>query len=373
MCGLVNALGGVCDWQGRGSIDNELGVGENGELLHPAGRPEDALKASQGWVVRVAALVRQQLEEGKKYGRGAIMASGGVDAWIAVIAGALTGNPDPVALKPSQQALWRSRLTAIASESRSIYNEGGFLIRLVERLTRRIQRRWYVDTFGVQVQNNIPILPARIVLNENTVQSYRRPLIPTTLPQVPVPTVLPFHTFTYPLAPRDTRLISHRNALRISYSTLTQSWLPPCVYPPPRPPSPHLRIGYVSSDFNNHPLAHLMQSVFGIHDRTKYQIFCYATTPSDGSKYREKIERDAQHFSDVSQLTTQKIVEKIVNDEIHVLINLYVIVSISCDVFRYSCSIGTGIPKVRGMKSLLPDLRRSPCRSVDSILMRILA
>lgn len=28
-----------------------------------------------------------------------------------------------------------------------------------------------------------------------------------------------------------------------------------------------LRVGYVSSDFGNHPLSHLMQSVFGMHDR----------------------------------------------------------------------------------------------------------
>ena len=40
-----------------------------------------------------------------------------------------------------------------------------------------------------------------------------------------------------------------------------------------------LRVGYVSSDFGNHPLSHLMGSVFGMHDRTKYEVFCYA---SDG-------------------------------------------------------------------------------------------
>jgi predicted O-linked N-acetylglucosamine transferase (SPINDLY family) len=29
------------------------------------------------------------------------------------------------------------------------------------------------------------------------------------------------------------------------------------VFSPPSPPASHLNIGYVSSDFNNHPLAHL--------------------------------------------------------------------------------------------------------------------
>lgn len=32
------------------------------------------------------------------------------------------------------------------------------------------------------------------------------------------------------------------------------------------------RIGYVSSDLGNHPLSHLMQSVFGMHDRTRFEV-----------------------------------------------------------------------------------------------------
>lgn len=30
-----------------------------------------------------------------------------------------------------------------------------------------------------------------------------------------------------------------------------------------------IRVGYVSSDFGNHPTSHLMQSVPGLHDRTR--------------------------------------------------------------------------------------------------------
>lgn len=41
-----------------------------------------------------------------------------------------------------------------------------------------------------------------------------------------------------------------------------------------------LRIGYVSGDFGNHPLSHLMASVFGGHDRTRLEVFCYALSPS---------------------------------------------------------------------------------------------
>lgn len=65
-----------------------------------------------------------------------------------------------------------------------------------------------------------------------------------------------------------------------------------------------------------------MQSVFGMHDRQHFNVFCYATSPSDKSSYRVKIEAEAQHFVDVSADSTQQIVDRIVHDQIHVLINL---------------------------------------------------
>ena len=33
-----------------------------------------------------------------------------------------------------------------------------------------------------------------------------------------------------------------------------------------------LRIGYVSSDFGNHPTSHLMQSIPGFHERSKVEV-----------------------------------------------------------------------------------------------------
>ncbi|EEP81844.1 conserved hypothetical protein [Uncinocarpus reesii 1704] len=104
--------------------------------------------------------------------------------------------------------------------------------------------------------------------------------------------------------------------------TLRSTWLPPTVYRPPAPPNPHLNIGYVSSDFNNHPLAHLMQSVFGLHNPRRVKAFCYATTPSDNSIHRQQIEREAPVFRDVSSWPVDRIVEQIVNDGIHILVNL---------------------------------------------------
>jgi hypothetical protein len=65
-----------------------------------------------------------------------------------------------------------------------------------------------------------------------------------------------------------------------------------------------------------------VQSVFGFHDPTRAKAFCYATTASDNSAHRKQIEREAPVFRDASSWPAEKLVQKIVEDGIHVLINL---------------------------------------------------
>ncbi|CAZ85188.1 unnamed protein product [Tuber melanosporum] len=155
-----------------------------------------------------------------------------------------------------------------------------------------------------------------------SLNEYSRPTVPSSLSTPSAPTVLPFHTFTCPLSAKQVRMISQRNGLRISCSTLRAPWLPPHVFPPPAPPAPCLKIGYVSSDFNNHPLAHLMQSVFGLHDPARAKAYCYATTASDNSEHRKQIERESPVFHDAHSWGPDRLVQQIVNDGIHILINL---------------------------------------------------
>ncbi len=54
-------------------------------------------------------------------------------------------------------------------------------------------------------------------------------------------------------------------------ATAARLRLPPLAHPPAQrlAPDERLRIGYVSSDFGNHPLSHLMGSVFGMHNRAQ--------------------------------------------------------------------------------------------------------
>lgn len=65
-----------------------------------------------------------------------------------------------------------------------------------------------------------------------------------------------------------------------------------------------------------------MQSVFGMHNPQRAKAFCYATTVSDGSIHRKQIEAEAPVFLDVSSWAPDRLVQQIVQDQIHILVNL---------------------------------------------------
>ncbi|RKP06750.1 hypothetical protein THASP1DRAFT_31443, partial [Thamnocephalis sphaerospora] len=290
VCGLVNALGGVCDWRGRGGV--------------AAGWTTE-----RGWMEKVIEIVDKQLGESRGWAAGLLASDDGrrfLDDLREVWAG--TGVDGSTSGLPRWLVDTHSLPSVSAASNGGLGSEGGWILRTLEKCLRRVQRHWYLNEYGDPERGIQPRIPNGTRVD--VAHTYRRPRLPL-IASPPVPTVLPFHTFTYPLSSVQVRLISHRNALRISHNALTANWLPTTVYPPPPPPSPRLRIGYVSSDFNNHPLAHLMQSVFGFHDRQRCTVICYAITPPDGSPYRAKIERESDVFLDVSAWTTQAIVERI--------------------------------------------------------------
>ncbi|CEG49920.1 probable udp-n-acetylglucosamine--peptide n-acetylglucosaminyltransferase sec-like [Plasmopara halstedii] len=135
-----------------------------------------------------------------------------------------------------------------------------------------------------------------------------------------VPAVQPFHALVYPLSMQCFQAISTRYAERAKLNVSLVE-IPRCRVLR-NTPVERLRIGYVSSDLGNHPLAHLMQSVFGFHNKKEFEIFCYATSPDDGSKWRQEIVRSVEQFHDISTFTTEEAVRTILNDQIHLLINL---------------------------------------------------
>lgn len=297
VCGLSTALNSVCDWKGRGGVYLNGGqfdrwhVNDEGMLLDA--QSEDNHNGF-GLMKTVVDIVARQLKESSTWGVG-LMTERIFLSLISSLNAAGAGHTEPALDLGTELRKWKGKPW-----------EGSKLLRLIERSTRSTMRAWYKDRErGV-----------------DQLRSYPRVRLPNSLTVPSAPTVLPFHTFTCPLTAQDVRRISQRNALRISCSTLRSPWVPNSVYPPPRAPNPCLNIGYVSSDFNNHPLAHLMQSVFGFHNQSRAKAFCYATTASDKSVHRQQIEREAPVFRDVSNWSSERLVEQIVKDGIHILVNL---------------------------------------------------
>jgi predicted O-linked N-acetylglucosamine transferase (SPINDLY family) len=83
-----------------------------------------------------------------------------------------------------------------------------------------------------------------------------------------------------------------------------------------------LRIGYVSSDFRNHPVGHQMLGVLRCHSRQKFSVSAYSIGPDDGSPYRRDIEACCERFVDLTECTDAAAAEQIVADEIDILVDL---------------------------------------------------
>ncbi|KAK9849498.1 hypothetical protein WJX84_004868 [Apatococcus fuscideae] len=138
-----------------------------------------------------------------------------------------------------------------------------------------------------------------------------------------LPPVQPFHAMAYPFSAELALAISAKYA-EYCAMTAARMGVPPLQHPPnvQLRPGERLKVAYVSSDFGNHPLSHLMGSVFGLHDRSRVEVHCYALSQSDGSEWRQRIEAETEHFMDVSSWSVPDIAGKLSADGIQVCINL---------------------------------------------------
>lgn len=133
--------------------------------------------------------------------------------------------------------------------------------------------------------------------------------------------VHPHHSMLYPLTNLSRKEIASRHAKL--YEDKVYLWRNVTFNYNYEPKGRRIRIGYVSSDFGNHPTSHLMQSLPGFHDRNKFEIFIYALNPDDNTTFRNKIRIDSEHFNDVSSVVCNiEVAKKINKDGIDILINM---------------------------------------------------
>jgi protein O-GlcNAc transferase len=90
-----------------------------------------------------------------------------------------------------------------------------------------------------------------------------------------------------------------------------------------RPPGRRkILLGYLSGDYRNHPLTHLLGGLFARHDRERFEVRAYSYGPDDGSRYRRRAEGEADRFVDLCRLSALDAARQIHADEVDILIDL---------------------------------------------------
>ncbi len=154
---------------------------------------------------------------------------------------------------------------------------------------------------------------------EETSARYEAALLRTIHGPEPLNTS-PFTALNLPLAPLAQRALVERIGARIATARRAdQTAFPPR---PSRRPGQRLRIGYLSSDYRSHAVAHVLGHLFALHNRTRFEVVAYSTGQNDGSAYRLRIERQAEHFVDMHGWSPLQIAQRIHADGVEILVDL---------------------------------------------------
>jgi protein O-GlcNAc transferase len=132
--------------------------------------------------------------------------------------------------------------------------------------------------------------------------------------------------------------------------------------------SRRIRLAYLSADFHDHPVAHLMAGVFEQHDRQRFECFALSLGDSRASPMRLRLESAFEHFVDVRMWSDQALADFIREQQIDVLVDLSgytqggrpgVLVqraaAIQVNYLGYSGTLGTQyVDYILGDKHILP-------------------
>ena len=82
------------------------------------------------------------------------------------------------------------------------------------------------------------------------------------------------------------------------------------------------RIGYLSGDFYDHPVLHLMMDVFKNHDKSKFDIYGFSFGPNKDDKWRAEVKNYFFHFENINNISDQEVANLIKKNEIDIVIDL---------------------------------------------------
>lgn len=108
------------------------------------------------------------------------------------------------------------------------------------------------------------------------------------------------------------------------YSSKAFGSLIPRVPPLPAEPGEktRLRIGYVSSDLKAHAIGYLTADLYGLHDRSQFEVFAYYCGPAGDDAIKRKIQASVDHWKDITSMPDAAVAGLIQADRIDILIDL---------------------------------------------------
>ncbi len=111
----------------------------------------------------------------------------------------------------------------------------------------------------------------------------------------------------------EARLYAQRHAESLSGSIKT--------HPLPSMHGRRLRIGYVSADLRDHPVAYFLEPILANHDHQRFEIFCYANVARP-DPLTQRLQGYADQWCSLLGLSDEQAAERIRQDGIDVLVDL---------------------------------------------------
>ena len=94
----------------------------------------------------------------------------------------------------------------------------------------------------------------------------------------------------------------------------------------PRPPAARrpgrVRVGYVSGDFRDHPVAGFILPLLRHHDRDRFEVFCYSTIPPPGDAATALVRAAADQWRELASQSDDAAAALVAADGIDVLVDL---------------------------------------------------
>ena len=88
-----------------------------------------------------------------------------------------------------------------------------------------------------------------------------------------------------------------------------------------RDPRRRIVLGYVSADFGHHSAAHSFRPVLLHHDKSKFEVICYSSSPTD-DEVTASFRNAADRWRDVLQWSDERLAQCIRADKVDILIDL---------------------------------------------------